>query len=80
MSLIGLNVIYGGDTDFSRQADASDSKTRWFETDGIYDMKVNTNNEGSTGTSFMYNNGVSPYGIEVRVTQSPFAIAPSDTN
>jgi hypothetical protein len=80
MSLIGVNVIYGLDTEFATQANASDSKTRFIETNYITNMKININNEGTTGSAFIYNDGISPYGQEVRVTQSPFALVPSDTN
>lgn len=80
MTLIGLNVVFGLDTDFSSQVAPSDSKTRFIETNKIMSMSPNTNNDGSQGTTIIYDNGVSPYGIEVRVVQSPNAISASDTN
>jgi len=79
MSLIGLNVVYGYDTDFSAQVAPSDSKTRFLDTTKFIDIRPNTNNDGTAGSTIIYDNGISPYGIEVRVTQSPAAINASDT-
>ncbi len=76
MASIGVNVVYGGDTNFINQAPASDAVTRWIETDNIQSMQLNP--DGSGGAIITYNNGISPYSTEIRVTQSPFAIAPSD--
>lgn len=78
MSIIGVNVVYGGDTNFTSQAAASDSVTRWIETDNIEYMSLNP--DGSGGSVITYKNGTSPYTTEIRVTQSPFQIAPSDTH
>lgn len=78
MSLIGLNVVYGGDTNFTTQVPASDAKTRWYETNHFKSMQSNP--DGSGGTIIDYNDGTSPYSVEIRVTQSPFQIAPSDIN
>lgn len=78
MSVIGLNVVFGYDTDFTNQVAPSDAKTRFLDTRKFIDMRPNTNLDGSQGTAIMYDNGVSPYGIEVRVTQSPNAIGASD--
>ena len=79
MSMIGLNVVMGWDTDFSAQVAASDSKTRFFDTTKMIDLRANTNLEGTTGAAFTYNDGISPYRYEVRVSQSPAAINASDT-
>lgn len=76
MALIGLNVIYGLDTDFSAQAPASDAKVRYIDTRDITSLIPNP--DGSGGSIIMYDNNISPYAIEVRVTQTPNQIAASD--
>lgn len=78
MALIGLNVTYGYDTDFSAVVAPSDSVTRHLETNKFMDLRPARNLDGSMGSIIMYDNGVSPYGIEVRVVQAPNAIDASD--
>jgi len=79
MGLIGVNVTYGYDTDFSNMVAPSDAVTRWVDAKEITYLKAITNLDGTQGSAFILNNGISPYGIEVRVTQNPTLLTASDT-
>lgn len=78
MSVIGLNVVYGYDTDFTNMVAPSDAKTRFLDTRKFVSMQATPMLDGSTGTAIIYNDEISPYRYEVRVTQSPNSIGASD--
>ena len=78
MSLIAVNVVYGGNTDFITEAPASDGKQEWVNSDYIVDMHANIGTVNPGGAIFRLAPPNAPYVVNYWVTNTPTIIAPSD--
>ncbi len=78
MSLIAVNVVYGGNQTFEHEVPASDGKQEWVNSDFITGMEAITTGYNIGGAMFRYASPEHPYAIEYRVSNTPTAIAPSD--
>lgn len=78
MSLIAVNVVFGGFTNFLTEVPASDGKQEWVNSDYISGMVANTGTLNPGGAIFRYAPPESPYPLEYRTSNTPTAIAPSD--
>lgn len=78
MSLIAVNVVFGGQQTFTNEVPASDGKQEWVNSDFITGMEANTGTINPGGAIFRYADPTHPYATEYRVSNTPTAIAPSD--
>lgn len=78
MSLIAVNVVFGGMQTFDHEVPASDGIQEWVNSDFITAMQANTGTVNPGGAIFRYTPPEHPYAVEYRVSNTPTAIAPSD--
>lgn len=78
MSLIAVNVVFGGNQTFQQEVPASDGIQEWVNSDFITGMQAMTTGYNIGGAMFRYADPNHPYATEYRVSNTPTAIAPSD--
>ncbi len=80
MSLVAVNVVFGGNQTFQAEVPASDGKQEWINSDFIVDMKANGGTLNPGGAYFRYCPPNQAYATEYRTSNTPTAIAPSDAS